>query len=179
MRQVVAKRALTAHPTTPPRAIERVGVKLSRGARGTWLVEFVVTGAIDQLVVPAPSAPERADNLWQTTCFELFVRPGEGDFYTEYNWSPSGRWAAYAFDGYRTAMRDLPEASAPVIEIERTPMRFALEVAIDLSMLPGGDWTLGVSAPIEEIDGTKSFWALAHPSPEPDFHNVRGFTLAV
>ena len=26
-------------------------------------------------------------------------------------------------------------------------------------------------AVIEEKDGTKSYWALAHPSPEPDFHN--------
>jgi hypothetical protein len=32
-------------------------------------------------------------------------------------------------------------------------------------------WQLGLSAVLEEKDGTKSYWALAHPADEkPDFH---------
>ena len=30
---------------------------------------------------------------------------------------------------------------------------------------------------IEETDGTLSYWALAHPSPKPDFHHPDGFVL--
>ena len=34
------------------------------------------------------------------------------------------------------------------------------------------NWELGLSAVLEEKDGTKSYWALAHPNPEkPDFHD--------
>ena len=34
------------------------------------------------------------------------------------------------------------------------------------------NWELGLSAVLEEKDGTKSYWALAHPDPEkPDFHD--------
>ena len=32
-------------------------------------------------------------------------------------------------------------------------------------------WQLALSAVIEEIDGTKSYWALAHAPGPPDFHN--------
>ena len=34
------------------------------------------------------------------------------------------------------------------------------------------NWELGLSAVLEEKDGTKSYWALAHPLEEkPDFHD--------
>ena len=33
------------------------------------------------------------------------------------------------------------------------------------------DWRLGLSAVLEEKDGTKSYWALAHPPGAPDFHH--------
>ena len=33
-------------------------------------------------------------------------------------------------------------------------------------------WDLGLSAVLEEQDGTKSYWALAHPvADKPDFHD--------
>jgi hypothetical protein len=34
----------------------------------------------------------------------------------------------------------------------------------------GTTWELGLSAVLEENDGTKSYWALAHPGDKPDFH---------
>jgi hypothetical protein len=38
-------------------------------------------------------------------------------------------------------------------------------------------WRLGLSAVLEEKDGTKSYWALAHPNPDkPDFHLADCFT---
>jgi hypothetical protein len=38
-------------------------------------------------------------------------------------------------------------------------------------------WHLGLSAVLEEKDGTKSYWALAHANPEkPDFHLADCFT---
>ena len=35
----------------------------------------------------------------------------------------------------------------------------------------GARWDLNLSAVLEEKDGTKSYWALAHPAGDkPDFH---------
>ena len=31
---------------------------------------------------------------------------------------------------------------------------------------------IGLSAILEEEDGTKSYWALAHPPDKPDFHHA-------
>jgi hypothetical protein len=38
---------------------------------------------------------------------------------------------------------------------------------------------LGISAVIEASDGTRSYWALAHPSDKPDFHHPGAFALAI
>ena len=32
-------------------------------------------------------------------------------------------------------------------------------------------WEMGLSAVLEEQDGTKSYWALAHLNEQPDFHD--------
>jgi hypothetical protein len=40
-------------------------------------------------------------------------------------------------------------------------------IAVDADAI----WALGLSAILEEKGGTKSYWALAHPSGDkPDFH---------
>ena len=55
--------------------------------------------------------PARTDELWRSTCFELFLRFDDDERYVEFNFSPSTRWAAYAFDGYREGMAELPLAA--------------------------------------------------------------------
>ncbi|URW76355.1 DOMON-like domain-containing protein [Sphingomonas donggukensis] len=133
---------------------------------------FVVIG-VEAVRLPDMIAPARADELWRTTCFEMFWKPDGGDAYVEFNLSPSLGWAAYRFDRYRDRMRDLPLVIAP--QIERVPG--GVEVDIDLTSVPRGPATIGLSAVIEEIDGTKSYWALRHPAGPPDFHHPDCFAF--
>ena len=59
-----------------------------------WLrVRWRIEGA-QQLIVPPFAGKGRADELWQTTCFELFLKPEGGVPYVEVNLSPSERWNA-------------------------------------------------------------------------------------
>ena len=55
-----------------------------------------------------------------------------------------------------------------------------LNVDLDLSQTPdlmeARILHLGLSAVIEAMDGTKSYWALAHAPGPPDFHNRDCFT---
>ena len=132
-------------------------------ARSGGLLEYSVTGA-GALAVPAPAGGERADGLWRTTCFELFVKPAGGAGYFEFNFSPSSQWAAYRFEGYRSGMTELL-VLAPVIE----PIEDGARVTVDLSGLPAGDWRVGVTAVIEERDGTKSYWASVASAREARF----------
>lgn len=124
------------------------------------------------VVVPPAAAPLRAGGLWRTTCFELFVKPADGEGYFEFNFSPSTAWAAYRFDGYRTEMADLPLAPPRIEAIED-----GVQVRLDLGGLPGNGWLAGITAVIEETDGTKSYWALRHPPGKPDFHHPDCFAL--
>ena len=142
------------------------------------LLTFEVTGA-SELVVPAWGSPGREDGLWRTTCFELFWQGDDRAGYIEVNLSPSSCWAAYAFDRYREGMREQPMAVSPHIETSHADDRFILEADIDFATFPGGDARIALSAVIEETDGTKSYWALAHPPGPPDFHHPDCFALRI
>lgn len=120
------------------------------------------------VVMPPRATPERADGLWQTTCFELFVATADAG-YAEFNFAPSTRWAAYRFEGYRAGMADLAVAP-PLIVPEATGVTVTLSYP-----LPAGGARIALSAVIEEADGTRSFWALVHPPGQPDFHHADCF----
>ncbi|GAA4764247.1 hypothetical protein GCM10023219_06030 [Stakelama sediminis] len=169
---------LHAHPASPARRIDRVECALSSRDDGIRTLRYAVHGDIAALVVPEQAAPERTDELWKTICFELFVRAGEGEAYQEFNLSPSSHWAAYGFDGYRSGMHDLRVNMPPMITCNRGESLLELTAQVDLSCLPKDiGWRISLSAVMEEVDGTKSYWALAHPPGKPDFHHPACFVL--
>ncbi len=128
------------------------------------------------LVVPGLAGRSRADGLWQTTCFELFVKPEGGEAYAEFNLSPSERWAAYDFTGYREGMADRPIPRAPLCTW-RGGRTFAIfDAAIPSSALPSLPAAIALTAVLEEKGGVKSYWAAAHPRAKPDFHDPACFT---
>lgn len=125
----------------------------------------------DWIAWPDMAVSERADDLWRTTCFEVFVATGHG--YWEYNLSPSSRWASYRFDSYREGMR--PAAEAVLSEgIRFDACKGVLEAQVEL---PDGAERLGFSAVLQTLDGATAYWALAHPSAKPDFHHPDAFVL--
>ncbi len=159
--------SLLCHPETPARSVQSVEVAVQYHS-GRWLLSFEVAG--DTPLLPPRAAPVRTDGLWQATCFELFVQ-GAGAGYAEFNFSPSTQWAAYAFAGYREGMTPLP-IDPPIIEPVENGMRITLDFPVAAEQIH-----IGLSAVIEEPDGTKSYWALAHPPGKPDFHHPACFAL--
>ena len=162
---------LKLHPDCRCDAVDTITVGVERGADGLSL-RYEVAGRIADLLLPAWTLPARADGLWQHSCFEAFVRQGEGEAYAEFNFAPSTEWAAYRFAGYRSGMEDL-DVAPPSIETHEEPARYELRASIGL---PRGSVRLGLSAVIEERSGRKSYWALAHPAAKPDFHHPDAFT---
>ena len=177
------RRTLRRHPDSPCDAVARIEVELLRPGPGRLRLRYVVTGRPEGLRLPAPAAPERADGLWQHTCFEAFLRPGPGAAYYEFNFAPSRCWAAYRFDGYRSGMAVADSVAAPRIETGAEGAGYELRAELALNQLPDltgeGTWHLGLSAVIKETGGRTSYWALAHPSGRPDFHHSDCFTLEV
>ncbi len=132
---------------------------------GGAVARFRAIGEIARLTIPPPAAPVRTQGLWQSTCFELFVG-GEGDSYCEFNFSPSGAWAAYAFERHREGMSDT-EAKVEV-QILRSDKVLSLIAEIETE-LPNPA-RIGLTAVILESDGATRYWAPAFPPGEPDFH---------
>lgn len=161
---------LIPFPANPSGPAGRVRVELDRDGASLRL-RYVVEGDIDRIEWPEAAEPGRADELWKHTCFEAFLRTADG--YGEFNLSPSGRWASYGFGGYREGMRNADEA-AVVLGLDAGANHAALEARVELP--PGAD-RLALSAVIEDVDGGLTYWALAHPSPFPDFHHSDSFAL--
>ena len=165
---------LIPHESSYSAAIKAIAADVGDGGNELSL-NYAVAGDISALVVPAPAEPGRTDELWRTTCFELFVR-GEGLTYCEFNFSPSGQWAAYRFDSYRSDVRELALPQPPHIAVDSTAERLTMSVAMILQ-LPA-EARIGLSAVIEAADGRKAYWALAHPPGPADFHHDACFAAA-
>jgi len=163
---------LKPHPDTPCGAEIAISVLVTRnGDRLTLL--YAIEGDTDRLRYPSIESSERTDGLWQATCLEAFVVSGDDQAYLELNFSPSTQWASYRFDDYRVGMREAE--IVPTIEIETVERRYDLRATLELP--DAGPWHIGLSAVIEELDGRKSYWALAHPPGKPDFHQRTCFVL--
>jgi hypothetical protein len=160
---------LSSHPAHPPLAASQVEAKVI-GRDANWLRVRWRIERSQSLVVPPFAGKGRADELWQTTCFELFLKPEGGAGYVEINLSPSERWNAYDFEAYRWGMAERAFPREPECTL-RLGSSFAIfDAAIPVGGLPGVECAMGLSAVIEEQGGVKSFWALAHPDAKPDFH---------
>lgn len=169
------RQALRLHPDSCCAAVTQIAVGVARPRPGTLVLCYEATGKMCDLRMPSASASARCDELWRHTCFEAFVRAAPSAAYYELNFAPSTLWAAYRFNGYRSGMRLAVDICNPRFEVESGGEHYRFEVSVDLGRLPdlptGGHWSLGLSAVIEETSGRKSYWALAHPSGNPDFHH--------
>jgi hypothetical protein len=179
---LIAKSCLIYHPDTADNAIKEfyIGVKAHYQSGGLTL-RFELLGNIDLLSIPTSKPPQEADNLWQHTCFEAFIAVEEDDAYHEFNFSPSGEWAAYAFDDYRVRKPWRAEL-AQAIHVACSHENLVLTTVIPDQNLPDNPlykpYRLGLTAVLETKNGELSYWSLCHPAGKPDFHHRCGFTLS-
>lgn len=141
--------------------------------------------------------PVRCDDLWRHTCCELFIAPTSGKGrYIEFNFAPSGDWAAYEFEGLRRGMRPLrwsgnasnegdAGCAAPTIRryssivddlsLSQRLSLHRLQVEVQLPAPPIIDEIRLSPTVVLETSAGISHWALRHPHDQPDFHDPTGF----
>lgn len=163
--------ALVCHPLTPCDAVRNIDANVER-TRAGLSVAYRIEGDLQRIRIPAPRAPARAQRLWQHTCCEIFVARNGAPAYQEFNFSPSGEWAGYAFRRYREGGPS--EAPDPRIAVRASAALLELDASIQTG---AGALRLGLSAVIEERGGGLSYWALRHPPGKPDFHHAEAFAL--
>ncbi len=172
---------LKRHPDSHGLAAAHVEVDVARPRADHLVFSYIVTGNTSDIRLPTVLPTARTDNLWQHTCFEAFIRAASRPSYYEFNLSPSTQWAAYLFDDYRSGMRVAGDFGAPQIEVRSGLDSFTLQASLALDRLPdlppNAKWRVGLSALIEDQNGGKSYWALAHPPGKPDFHHADCFAF--
>jgi hypothetical protein len=180
---LISKSCLIHHPDTADTATKSlyIGVK-AQHQNGGLTLRYELQGNISNILIPELQAPAEVDGLWQHTCFEAFIAIVEETPYHEFNFSPSGQWAAYAFDDYRV-QKAWQASFAPAIHFARTDHQLVLTAVINEANLPynphNQPYRLGLTAVLETNAGEHSYWALFHPSGKPDFHHRNGFTLSL
>lgn len=172
---------LARHPDSRGTAVRAIEARVSREPEGRLAVWYWVEGDVARLYVPPPRPARCTEGLWQHTCCECFLRLPCEPGYHEFNFSPSGEWAAYAFAKYRDGRLLADEALNPCITARSGDGGFELDVSIPLARLSTahahGALSLALSAVIEERDGALSYWALAHAPGRPDFHHADAFVM--
>lgn len=168
--------ALARHISTPTTAVRRVAAAAILDDGGALALRYVLAADMARIALPRLRAPRRADGLWRHTCFECFVR-GRGSAYVEFNFSPSGEWAAYAFNAYREPA-PLPAAFDPRIAVSVSADALEVVANVSAAALPRAPtMRIGLSAVVVETSGAITYWALRHAPGKPDFHHADAFAL--
>lgn len=79
--------ALMLHPECRSDPVSQLKAEVIISQDGEFLASFLLKGSIPDLRLPALRECARADELWQHTCFEIFVAPPATDEYVEFNFS--------------------------------------------------------------------------------------------
>jgi hypothetical protein len=163
---------LICHAITPTKLVQSVTCYSTLNEDGQLWIRYHVDAPVDCLVLSSNESTQRVDDLWKTTCFEVFILYGDGTEYIELNFASSGQWAAYTFSDYRNKTGNLALASHPDIGIDFGDEYFALEAIVDLPKpIARSILSMGLSVVIEELSGQVSYWALSHAPDKPDFHH--------
>ena len=169
---------LSQHPRSTDGPVDRIEVSLAHAPGDRLAVCYRVHGAIDAVRVPSRESPLPPERLWAHTCLELFLRPTAGSAYLEWNFSPTGQHARFAFASYRTRAPD-SLALPPEISVTVQPRTLTLDARIVLPGGVGATTRLSPTAVIEDATGRLSYWAVHHPADRPDFHHAAGFVLSL
>ena len=145
-------------------------------------LEYELLAPADVLIWPAATAiPERRDQLWQSTCLELFIAQPNEPPYWEINLAPNGDWNVYRLDGYRQALQAEPAIQRISLSSDSAADRHQLQATIELppALRQVAPLEANLCAVLQHANGCNSYWALCHPGSEADFHARAGFVLEV
>lgn len=149
---------------------------------GVLKVLFEIEGPVENLLISTPGLhPARVIGLWESTCFEMFVKHTSKDEYFEFNCSTANNWNIFYFLKEKAALKEYLEISNLASSTIINPGKVSLSFWIDLKKFPDDFWEdgkmqLGLTSVIESKDGGLSYWALDHLDKKPNFHLSKSFT---
>ena len=145
-------------------------------------INYQILGNVGNVLFPQTSAtPRRKNQLWETTCFELFIAESQNSAYWEYNLSPSKDWAVLRFTDYReNKTDDFAISNIDIVTKIDNTRHFQLNSSLPLpDNLIGHDLCVGISAVIQDNSDNIYYYALRHCNQQPDFHDRNSFSITL
>lgn len=118
------------------------------------------------------------ENLWTTTCFEIFLKNSNSTDYYEFNFNSKAEWNVFYFSDYRKRVESFKNPVGIEMQTHLVAGRPSLVYSFDISKLVN----LKLPAQINLAAVTKSsteisFWSQKHNGQKPDFHDPKNFSL--
>lgn len=168
---------------------EPLDIELSISVNLAWqadkiIIDFELIGDLNRLdLAEVTTEKNRVIGLWESTCFELFIKAIDSDEYLEFNFSPSGDWNCFYFTHYRSELTQYTAISSSDIEISvhQRQGQYQQNIQINTAQFPSclqqaEQSKIGLNAVLKTGDSL-SYWALYHPRYQADFHDELGFIL--
>lgn len=143
------------------------------------LSEIDINGQPSEITVFHGRDIQRRDQLWEKTCFEVFIRPPNSHGYFELNFGflreGGPAWACYEFTDYRLPRPPVPSFGFELNRFTWDP-KGALVVEL-INQTRHKEFHIGLTAVVVLKDGSKAYFALTHSGESPDFHLSQSFIL--
>ena len=132
-----------------------------------------IIGPINDLKIPANLYTfQRQNNLWKSTCFEIFFLHQDGT-YLEFNFSPSGQWNSYYFEGYRKFISEQALSQIPEIIWEISP--HSILMTFSYQFIFPNTLKFNPALVMETQKSETYYWSCNHQNLKPDFHYLENF----
>jgi len=116
----------------------------------------------------------RQDELWKSTCFEIFLRPKAEEKYYEFNFSLTPAWNCYVFDSYR---KPQPPKSSHDFELSTLSWQNHVLRAEIKNKTGYREFNVGLTTIIQDKENQLHYLAIDHAGEKPDFHLQDSFIL--
>jgi hypothetical protein len=125
-----------------------------------------------QFFQKGPRETLRKDELWKATCFELFLKVPERTSYYEFNFSTEGFWNVYEFTDYR---KPHPPLRSEAFGLEEWSWRSQVLRVTLVNKTPVTNWSVSMTAVLQNLNQEVQYWALKHADEKPNFHHFDSF----
>ncbi len=128
-----------------------------------------------QIIFPTTPLEGRHMNLWQNTCFEVFLQPDTLPLrkYFEVNLSVNKAWNVFAFEDYRTPQPPTEFVGAEILKFKVDSEN--LKVRIKFNGLNFTKLKVSCCAVVALKDLGTTYWSIKHADQKPNFHHFESF----
>ena len=148
--------------------------------KNSFYVSYTLEGDISSIDLGnyTPDKNRRL-NLWEKSCFELFLCSEDGH-YLEFNLAPNFGWNVFSFTKLRGPLLELDTIHDIEMDILNSSEKFFLVAKIDFKDLPEkfreiDKLKFGITSVMKLQNNDVEYWALTHCDQRPNFHRYESF----